>query len=108
MGIVLCISMIRWRNAGPNQTSHQIQWLALSGVFDLIWFISVKSTCKHDYKKTIGATILVTRDERHYEGSGDPYFHSGPQKVDQMATGKVYKKIKLKIRVKSLYKINYK
>ena len=30
--------------------------------------------------KTIGATILVTRDKKHYKGSGDPYFHSGPQK----------------------------
>ena len=39
--------------------------------------------------KTFGATILVTRDKRHYKGSGDPYFHSGPQKVDQMVIGKV-------------------
>ena len=42
--------------------------------------------CKHDYK-AIGATIMVTRDKRHYKGFGDPYFHSGPQKVDQMVTG---------------------
>ena len=34
--------------------------------------------------KAIGATILVTRDKRHYKRSGDPYFHSGPQKVDQI------------------------
>ena len=41
--------------------------------------------------KTIGATILVTKDKRHYKGSGDLYLHSGPQKVDQMVTGKVYR-----------------
>ena len=29
------------------------------------------------------ATILVTRDKRHYKGSGDSYFYSGPRKVDQ-------------------------
>ena len=38
--------------------------------------------------KTIGAK----RDKRHYKGSGDPYFYSGPPKLDQMATEKVYRK----------------
>ena len=61
--------------------------------FYLIWFISVNSTCKHDYKNNQGyhLNILVTRDKRHYKGSG-----SGPQKVDQMATGKVYRKFNWK------------
>ena len=55
--------------------------------FNLIYF----KRCKHEYK-TFRAAILVTGDKRHYKGSGDSYIHSGPKKVDHMATGKVDRK----------------
>ena len=49
--------------------------------FDLIYFS--KKVHVSMLLKTIRATLLVTRDKRHYKGSGDTNFHIGPQQIDQ-------------------------